>query len=89
MTEAAEASIVVPPAPTQVFIPPSNLPPPKALNFDDNLATAWKSWKAAWQRYEIATGVYKQEGIVRVSTLLSIIGEDTYIHTYIHFIDAP
>ena len=76
MTEAAEASIVVPPAPTQVFIPPSNLPPPKALNFDDNLATAWKSWKAAWQRYEIATGVYKQEGIVRVSTLLSIIGED-------------
>ena len=40
MTETAEASTVSPPAPTQVFIPPSNLPPPKALIFDDNLATA-------------------------------------------------
>ena len=67
---------VSPPAPTQVFIPPSNLPPPKALIFDDNLATAWKSWKTAWQRYEIATGVHKQEGIVCVSTLPSIIDED-------------
>ena len=57
-------------------MPPANLPPPKALCFDDNLATTWKSWKQAWKRYEIATGVHKQEGIVRVSTLLSIIGED-------------
>ena len=76
MTETAEASTVSPPAPTQVFISLSNLPPPKALTFDDNLATAWKSWKTAWQHYEIATGVHKQEGIVRVSTSLSIIGED-------------
>ena len=76
MTETAEASTVSPPALTQVFIPLSNLPPPKALIFDDNLATAWKSWKTAWQCYEIATGVHKQEGIVRVSTLLSIIDED-------------
>ncbi|KAL9978343.1 hypothetical protein ACROYT_G015844 [Oculina patagonica] len=60
----------------QIFVPPSNLPPPKALSFDDNLATTWKSWKQAWKRYEIATGVHKQEGLVRVSTLLSIIGED-------------
>ena len=57
-------------------MPPANLPPPKALCFDDNLATTWKSWKQAWKCYEIATGVHKQEGIVRVSTLLSIIGED-------------
>ena len=76
MPETAEASTVSPPAPTQVFIPPSNLPSPKALIFDDNLTTAWKSWQTAWQRYEIATGVHKQEGIVRVSTWLSIIGED-------------
>ena len=76
MTETAEASTVSPPTPKQVFIPASNLPPPKALIFDDNLTTAWKSWKTAWKRYEIATGVHKQEGIVRVSTLLSIIGED-------------
>ena len=49
---------------------------PKALNFDDNLASSWRTWKQAWKRYEIATGVNKQEGIVRVSTLLSVIGED-------------
>ena len=61
---------------SQIFVPPSNLPPPKALSFDGNLATTWKSWKQAWKRYEIATGVHKQEGVVRVSTLLSIIGED-------------
>lgn len=29
-----------------------------------------------WQRYEIATGIYKQENLVRVSTLLSVIGEE-------------
>ena len=29
-----------------------------------------------WQRYEIAAGIYKQEDLVRVSTLLSVIGED-------------
>ena len=61
---------------SQIFLPPSNLPPPKALSFDDNLATTWKSWKQAWKRYEITTGMHKQEGVVRVSTLLSIIGED-------------
>ena len=60
----------------QVFIPLSTLPLPKALIFDNNLATAWKSWKQAWQRYKIATGVHKKEDIVRVSTPLSIIGED-------------
>ena len=27
-------------------------------------------------RYEIATGIYKQENLVRVSTLLSVIGEE-------------
>ena len=50
----------------QIFIVPSNLPPPKPLI----LATTWESWKKSWTRYEIATGVQKQEGIVRVSTLL-------------------
>lgn len=59
-----------------IFIAPSNLPPPKSITFDDNLATTWKSWKKAWSRYEIATSVHKEEGIVRVSTLLSVIGED-------------
>lgn len=41
-----------------------------------NLASNWKQWKKVWQRYEIATGIYKQEDLVRVSTLLSVIGEE-------------
>ncbi|CAH3187411.1 unnamed protein product [Porites lobata] len=53
-----------------------NLPPPKPLVVDDNLASNWKPWKKVWQRYEIATGIYKQENLVRVSTLLSVIGEE-------------
>ena len=43
---------------------------------DDNVATNWKAWKKVWSRYEIATGISKQEPLVRVSTLLSVIGED-------------
>ena len=53
-----------------------NLPPPKPLVVDDNLASNWKQWRKVWQRYEIATGIYKQENLVRVSTLLSVIGEE-------------
>lgn len=53
-----------------------NLPPPKPLVVDDNLASNWKQWKKVWQRYEIATGINKQENLVRVSTLLSVIGEE-------------
>ena len=60
----------------QLILPPANLPPPKPLVMDDNLATSWKQWKKVWQRYEIAAGIYKQDDIVRVSTLLSVIGED-------------
>ncbi len=59
-----------------IYVPPANIPPPKPLVFDDNIATGWKTWKNAWNRFEIATGIHKQEGVVRVSTLLSIIGED-------------
>ena len=44
---------------------------------DDNLASNWKQWKKVWQRYEIATGSYKQENLVRVSTLLSVIGKES------------
>ena len=53
-------------------MPLVDLLPPKVLCFDDNLATTWKSWK----HYEIATGMHKQENIVCVSTVLSIIGKD-------------
>ena len=34
------------------------------------------SGREVWQRYEIAAGIYKEEDLVRVSTLLSVIGED-------------
>ena len=73
-TEAAPETS--PPPYKQIFMPPSNLPPPKALVLDDNVATNWKAWKKVWSRYEIATGISKQESLVRVSTFLSVIGED-------------
>ena len=65
-----------PKTPAAIYVPPANIPPPKPLVFDGNVANGWKSWKKAWNRFEIATGVYKQDGVVRVLTLLSIIGED-------------
>ena len=71
-----EAPEILPAPPAQIFMPPANLPPPKALVMDDNVATNWKAWKKVWSRYEIATGIFKQEPLVRVSTLLSVIGED-------------
>lgn len=71
-----EAPEILPASPAQIFMPPENLPPPKALVMDDNMATNWKAWKKVWSRYEIATGISKQETLVWVSTLLSVIGED-------------
>ena len=59
---------------TAIYVPPANIPPPKPLVLDDNLAASWKTWKKAWNRFEIATGVYKQDSVIRVSALLSIIG---------------
>ena len=69
-----EAPEILPTPPAQIFMPPANLPPPKVLVMDDNVAT--KAWKKVWSRYEIATGISKQEKLVRVPTLLSVIGED-------------
>lgn len=73
--EKASTSLPVP-APAPVILAPANLPPPKPLVMDENVATNWKQWRKAWQRYEIATGIYNQGDLVRVSTLLSVIGED-------------
>ena len=61
-----------PPAAATQFM----LPPPKPLIVHDNLVSNWKQWKKGWQLYEIAAGIYKQEYLIRVSTLLSVIGED-------------
>ena len=70
--EVAEAT----PAVAPLIVPPMNLPPPKPLVVEDNLACNWKQWKKVLQRYEIATGTCKQEDVVGVSTLLSVIGEE-------------
>ena len=47
-----------------LIMPSANLPPPKPLVIDDNLATSWKQWKKIWQRYEIAAGINKQSDSV-------------------------
>ena len=54
-----------------------NIPAPKPLNINDKSASSlWKSWKKTWERFEIATGIDDAGAKKRVSTLLSIIGED-------------
>ena len=72
----AEVGAEAMPAATLLIVPPMNLLPPKPLVVDDNLASNWKQWKKVWQRYKIVTGICKQEDLVRVSTLLSVIGEE-------------
>jgi len=76
MTDTAEGGAKGTSAIAPLILPAMNLPPPKPLVVDDNLASNWKQWKKVWQRYEIVTGIYKQENLVRVSTLLSVIGEE-------------
>ena len=70
MAEAEETSVPI------QMMPPINLPPPKPLVMNENLDENWRQWKKIWRRYEIATGTYKQDELVRVATLLSVIGED-------------
>ena len=36
---------------TQIYMPPANLPLPKPLVMDDNLATNWNAWRKALTRY--------------------------------------
>ena len=77
MADAEEGAAAMP-AVALLIAPqsPMNLPLPKPLVVDDNLASNWKQWKKVWQRYEIGAGICKQEDLVRVSTLLSVIGEE-------------
>ena len=55
------------------MLPPVNLQPPKPIAVGDNLASNLKQWKKVWQRYEISA---KKDDVVRLSILLSVIGED-------------
>ena len=72
--EMTPAQEILPTSP--LYMPPANVPPTKPLVMDDKLASNWNARKKAWTRYEVATGVNKQEQLVRVSTLLSVIRED-------------
>ena len=45
LEEATPAQEILPTA--QIYTPPANLPPPKPLVMDDNLATDWNAWKKA------------------------------------------
>ena len=76
MSTADDQASTGQPTAQYVYMPPANLPTPKPLVMDGNLATNWKAWKTAWSRYEIATGISNQSALVRASTLLSVIGED-------------
>ena len=54
------------------------LPPPPALEIHDgNVAEKWKKFHLAWSNYALATELNKKSEPVQVSTLLTVIGEDT------------
>ena len=53
------------------------IPPPNSLQLDDvNVASNWRTWKTAWENYELATGVAAKEENIRVATLKAVIGEE-------------
>ena len=51
-----------------------NLPHPAQLETKGNLATNWKRYKRAWDNYEVATGLDKQESKIRAATFMTVIG---------------
>ena len=54
----------------------ANIPPPRPLLMDNNLSTNCMQWRKVWQRFEIVIGIFKQEVLIRVAILLSVVGED-------------
>jgi len=61
MSDTEEMPLV---AAAPFMLPPANLPPPKQLLVDDNLASDWKQWMTVRQRYKIAARTYKQADLV-------------------------
>ena len=52
------------------------IPPPNPLQLDDaNAASNWRTWKTAWENYELATGGAAKEENIRIATLRAVIGE--------------
>ena len=66
-------------------VKPINLqiPPPEAVNIQENALENWKYFMAHWENYSIATGLDKQEDTMKVATLLAVIGKDVY-NIYLH-----
>ena len=52
--------------------------PPKSLNLEDcsHRGENWKQFKRNWIYYEIASKIDKEDGVVRVTHLLNVIGKD-------------
>ena len=48
---------------------------------DNNLATNWNAWKKAWTRYEVATGINRQEQLVRVPTCCQLLERTPQKHS--------
>ena len=71
--EVTPAQEILPTSP--LYMPPANVPPTKPLVMDDKLASNWNAWKKAWTRYEVTTGVNRQEQLVSLN-MLSVIGKD-------------
>lgn len=67
-----------PGAAAQVVPPPvlQNIPLPEKLKLSGNLASNWKRFSRAWDSYEIASNVKKQDPEIRAATLTSCLGED-------------
>ena len=52
------------------------LPPPKPLSFEGNVAENWRRWIQQFTLYLNATGFDKKPAKVQCSTLLTVAGEE-------------
>ena len=54
----------------------TSIPPPKGIDFKDTSSVEknWKSFRAQWENYEIATGLSEKDEKVRLATFLCTIG---------------
>lgn len=53
-----------------------SIPPPKAISWSDNKLEDFRIFKTAYENYEIATELNKKEDVIRVASLLAIIGPE-------------
>lgn len=54
----------------------NQLPPPKSLTFEGNIAENWRRWIQWFRLYLNATGIDKKPEPVQCSTLLTAVGEE-------------